>query len=193
MKPLSRDQVNLLVSCVPVKEMINETNAREVRFNSPEFLRCIHDFTEDTSLRLYADDTTAYASDTSPVVLEYIFNSDLQVVCTWLQHNYLQINATKTQAMAIGPINYRYTINLQDNNKELTDSLKMFCVTLDEIITFKPHIQEQLKKACAKAAALRKLCKFIPQDVMILLYKAYVLPHLEYCSPLLHTCPIHPN
>ena len=42
MKPLSRDQVNLLVSCVPVKEMINETNAREVRFNSPEFLRCIY-------------------------------------------------------------------------------------------------------------------------------------------------------
>ena len=40
-------------------------------------------------------------------------------------------------------------------------------------------------KACAKAAALRKLCRFIPQDVMIRLYKAYVLPHLEYCSPLL--------
>ena len=39
MKPLSRDQVNLLVSCtfVPVKEMMNETNTREVRFNSAEF------------------------------------------------------------------------------------------------------------------------------------------------------------
>ena len=142
-------------------------------------------FIEGTSLRLFADDTTAYASDTSPVVLEYIINSDLQVVCTWLWHNYLQINATKTQVMAIGPVNYTYTINLQDNNIELTDSLKILGVTLDERITFKPYIQEQLKKACAKAAALRKLCKFIPQDVMIRLYKAYVLPHLEYCSPLL--------
>ena len=106
-------------------------------------------------------------------------------MCTWLQHNYLQINATKTQAMAIGPVNYTYTINLQDNNIELTDSLKILGVTLDERITFKPYIQEQLKKACAKAAALRKLCRFIPQDVMIRLYKAYVLPYLEYCSPLL--------
>ena len=104
---------------------------------------------------------------------------------TWLQHNYLQINATKTQAMAIGPVNYRYNINLQDNNIKLTDSLKILGVTLDERITFKPYIQEQVKKACAKAAALCKLCKFIPQDVMIRLYKAYVLPHLEYCSPLL--------
>ena len=142
-------------------------------------------FIEGTSLRLYADDTTAYASDISPVVLEYIINSDLQVVCTWLQHNYLQINATKTQTMAIDPVNYRYTINLQDNNIELTDSLKILGVTLNERITFKPYIQEQLKKACAKAAALRKLCRFIPQDVMIRLYKAYVLPHLECCSPLL--------
>ena len=125
------------------------------------------------------------SSDISPVVLEYIINSDLQEVCTWLRHNYLQINATKTQAMAIGPVNYRYTINLQDNNTELTDSLKILGVTLDERITFKTYIQEQLKKACAKSAALRKLCKFIPQDAMIRLYKAYVLPHLKYCSPLL--------
>lgn len=135
-------------------------------------------------MRLYADDTTAYASDTSPVVLEYISNSDLLVVCTWFRHNYLLIKPAKTQAMAIGPVNYRHTINLQDNNIELSDGLKILGVTLDERITFQPFIQEQLKKACAKAA-LRKLCNFIPQDAMIRLYKAYVLPHLEYCSPLL--------
>ena len=60
--------------------------------------------------------------------------------------------------------------------------MKILGVTLDEKMTFKPYIQEQLKKACAKAAALGKLCRFIPQDVMIRLYKAYVLPHLEYSS-----------
>ena len=87
--------------------------------------------------------------------------------------------------MAIGPVNSRYTINLQDNNTELADSLKILGVILDERITIKHYIQEQLKKACAKAAALCKLCKFIPQDVMIRLYKAYELPHLEHCSPLL--------
>ena len=44
---------------------------------------------------------------------------------------------------------------------------------------------EQLKKACAKAAALRKLHKFTPQDVMICLYETYILPYLEYCSSFL--------
>ena len=46
-------------------------------------------FVGNTSLRLYADDTTSYASNTSLVVLKYIKNSDLQVVREWLQNNHL--------------------------------------------------------------------------------------------------------
>lgn len=34
----------------------------------------------NTSLRLYANDTTEYASDISPPVLEYIINSDLHII-----------------------------------------------------------------------------------------------------------------
>ena len=44
------------------------------------YMNDLNYFIQGTSLRLYADDTTVYASDTSPVVLEYIVNSDLQVV-----------------------------------------------------------------------------------------------------------------
>ena len=36
-----------------------------------------------------------------------------------------------------------------------------------------------------KGIGLADLGKFISKDVMLRLYKAYVLPHLEYCSPLL--------
>ena len=38
------------------------------------YMNDLNYFIEGTSLRLYADDTTAYALDTSPVVLEYIIN-----------------------------------------------------------------------------------------------------------------------
>ena len=41
------------------------------------------------------------------------------------------------------------------------------------------------RKAYAKASALRRITRFLPHDAMIKLYKAFILPHLEYCSPLL--------
>ena len=64
----------------------------------------------NTSLRLYADDTTEYASDVSPMVLECTINEDLKIVSSWFESNYLKTNDTKTQAMVIGPSEYKYTI-----------------------------------------------------------------------------------
>ena len=86
--------------------------------------------------------------------------------------NYLRINVSKTQPMAVGPSLYCYDFTILG-------------VIMDSKLSFKPHISEQLKKACAKASALSKVRKFITQTTMIRLYKAYILPQLDYFSPLL--------
>ena len=57
--------------------------------------------------------------------------------------------------------------------------------TLDRKLSFKEHSFEQLKKAYAKISALRRIRRFVSLDVMIRLYKAFILPHLKYCSPLI--------
>ena len=54
-------------------------------------------FVKDTSLRQYADDTTAYTSDASPLVLEYLINSDLEIRATWLQQDYLLVNVVRSR------------------------------------------------------------------------------------------------
>ena len=56
--------------------------------------------------------------------------------------------------------------------------LKILGATLDNKLSFKDHVTTMLKKAYAKK-------RLIPSSIMISLYKTYVLPHLEYCSPLL--------
>ena len=145
------------------------------------YMNDLNYFVRDTSLRLYyADDMTAYASDVSHLVLEYLINFDLEIVSNWFQQNYLCVNVGKTQAMAIGPSLYRYDFHLDNTNVKTTDSLKILGVTLENKLSFKPHILEQLKKACAKASALRKVRKFIPPSTMIRLYKAYILPHSRW-------------
>ena len=104
----------------------------------------------------------------------------------WFQQNYLRLIVSKIQAMAVDPSLYRYDFHLDNTNVETTDSLKILGVIMDSKLSFKPHISEQLKKACAKASALRK---FIPQTIMKSLHKTYIFPHLEYCSPLLLGIP----
>ena len=44
------------------------------------------------SLRLYADDTTGYYSDTSPNVLQFVANSELSVLSSWFDRNHLAVN-----------------------------------------------------------------------------------------------------
>ena len=63
-----------------------------------------------TSLRLYADYTTEYATDISPMVLENTIDQDLSFLSRWFESNYLKINDTKTQTKAIGPSAYEYNL-----------------------------------------------------------------------------------
>ena len=87
-------------------------------------------FITNTSLRLYAEDTTEYASDVSPMFLQFVINSDLSVLLRLFTMNFLQINAAKTQAIAIGPSSYQYEFHLNDSNVDTKDTLKILGVVL---------------------------------------------------------------
>lgn len=86
--------------------------------------------------------------------------------------------------MTIGTVPYRYNFSVDNNEVDANDTLKILGVTLDRKISFVAHVPEQVKKAYAKAFALRRIRRFIPLDVMCRLYKAYILSHLEYYCPL---------
>ena len=72
-----------------------------------------------------------------------------------------------------------------DTKMELANSLKILWVTIDNKLTYFEHISNMLKKVYAKIGLLTRLKKLMPRNVPLSLYKAYLLPHLEYCSPLL--------
>ena len=98
-----------------------------------------------------------------------------------LRHRHQCINASKTQAMAVSPASYRYNFSVDNNEVDANDTLKILGVTLDRRLNFvtHAHVSELVKKACAKASALRRIRRFLPLDVMCRLYKAYILPHFR--------------
>ena len=139
----------------------------------------------NSSLRLYADDTTQYAHDTSPAILEITLNQDICTLSAWCNANYLHINGEKTQAMILGKSQYSYDLKVDNQTIKTEDTLKILGVTLDEELNFKPYIKDTPRKVFAKIAAIRRLKRMVPKETLIKLYKAYILPYLEYCSPLL--------
>ena len=138
-----------------------------------------------STLRLYADDTTQYGSVESPAALEFLLNKDTEVLAQWFSDNFLQVNASKTQTMSLGRSQYAYDFHLNNNIIQNENTLRILGVTLDNNLTFKPYVNEILKKIYAKIATLNRLKHFVPKYILVSLYKTYVLPHFEYCSPIL--------
>ena len=85
----------------------------------------------------------------------------------------------------VGEWSCQWKLFIDDMSIEIEPTLKILGVPLDRNLSFRPHEAIMLKKAHAKIAAIRRIKRLVPSDVMISLYKADVLPHLEYCCPLL--------
>ena len=63
--------------------------------------------------------------------------------------------------------------------------MKLLGLTIYSSLSFKAHVKSICDKVNTKDAALRRVRKFIPSEVMVNIYKASILPHLEYCAPLI--------
>ena len=128
----------------------------------------------DVSLRLHADDTTLYASDVSPIALQFVVNQGLSRLSEWFDANCLLINNAKTQALAIGPCKYDFDLTLNGADVTKLPSIRIFGVELDSMLNFTEHISSQLKKVYAKTGALGRIRRFVPMDVLLALYKSFI-------------------
>ena len=112
-----------------------------------------------------------------------MINSELNTLPEWFYRNYRTTNPSKRQALVLRPSTYNY-LKMKESTIKIKE-LKITRVSMDDKLKLSAHVREQLRKAYAKCAALRRLKRMIEPVTMIKYYKAYILPHLEYCSPLL--------
>ena len=103
-----------------------------------------------SSLRLYADDTTAYASNTDISALELSLNKDLENLSSWFASNYLSVNSKKTQAMILGSPSHEPALHFGDSVTEINGFLNILGVCIDDKLYFKDHLSTVLRKVYAK-------------------------------------------
>ena len=132
----------------------------------------------DVSLRLYADDTTLYVSDVSPIALQFVLNQGLSRLSERFEANYLLISNTKTKALPIGPCKNDFDVALNDSGMNKLPSIRILGVEHGSMLNFIEHISSQLKKAYVRTGALRRIRRFVPMDVMLALYKSFILTDL---------------
>ena len=87
--------------------------------------------------------------------------------------------------MILGKHSHEAALHFGDSVIEISGFLNILGVCIDDKWYFKDHLLTVLGKVYAKVGALKRLRKLVPADISLILYKAYILPHLEYCSPLL--------
>ena len=89
-----------------------------------------------SSLPLHADDTTQYAADNSPFVLQYTLNKDTERISSWSDHNCLKANGEKTQGMILGNSSYVYDLEFDGISISLKEHLEILGVHLDNQFIF---------------------------------------------------------
>lgn len=145
------------------------------------------------TVNLYADDTTIYASNEDPSLVEKHLEEGLGGIATWINTNSLEMNVAKTQLMVLcGKSRQKsaQSVRVRISNRELPkqESVKYLGVTIDKNLKWKMHIDGIRQKCLAKIAMIRRAGAYLSHDVRKMLYQSFVLPHLDYCSTVWHTC-----
>ena len=148
------------------------------------FLNDVNFLDTSCSLRFYADDTTGYSSSPCPSTLQIDLQNSLDLLASWFHRNFLAINHSKSQSIVFHRTILPTPFVIDNNELDYVAHIKLLGVIIDSSLSFQAHIKEVCRKVNAKVSILRRIRKIIPPEIMIKLYKAFILPHFEYASPL---------
>ena len=66
------------------------------------------------------------------------------------------------------------------------NSIDLFGVTIDKDLSSNRHISQICEKVNKQFSVLKRFKNIITSNVMLRLYKAFILPHFQYCSLIWH-------
>ena len=143
---------------------------------------------KDCRLIGYADDTKIYASHKDPQVVENRLNRDLVNSGRWFQENGMIQNPDKHQAPVLGNTNHETKLTCANKSIPIANEMKLLVVILDNKLKFDSHAATISRKVGGQVNALYRLKNILPCRTKEALYRAFILPHFNYCSQIWHHC-----
>ena len=151
------------------------------------FLFYINDMPEglhqETTVRLFADDTIAYLAVTNNQDAEKL-QEDLTKLEKWEQTWQMKFHPDKCQVLTITrkkePIHFDYV--LHGHKLEHVQTAKYLGVTISHDMRWNTHVDNIVKKGNQALGFLRRNLQIRSEDLKTTAYNTIVRPHLEYSS-----------
>ena len=149
---------------------------------------CFSNFSSNSSLVLYADDTTLYkplshSSDLAD------FQPDINTIHSWFVSNHLSASASKTKAMVISTKKNPYPdmqIYLDNQVIERVSSAKFLGILISDSLSWSLYIHHICKNARRIIGFIHRAFSSAPICTRRIFYRAIVRPILEYGSVTWH-------
>ncbi|XP_057310572.1 uncharacterized protein LOC130648536 [Hydractinia symbiolongicarpus] len=129
----------------------------------------------------FADDNTIFSCKSSITAVLGSLHSDIVKVVNWFNSNGMVANPSKFQMIILGADVGNISIQIGSSSIAPSKQVKLLGITLDEKLSFYPHVKGMCKSASSKTKALLRIRNFLKQDQIDLLFNSFILPCFNYC------------
>ena len=144
---------------------------------------------------LFADDTNLTSTlcsfdanidnNCNSLQLSTNINKELKNIQIWLEINKLSLNVKKTKFIIFhhkqrNIENLIPQLNLNEQIIERVTDFNFLGLTIDQHLTWNGPVQKISNKISRSLGIMCKLKRFLPQNILRILYNSLILPHLQY-------------
>ena len=148
----------------------------------------VNQISPESSMSLFADDMALYRPIHSTTDYS-ILKLDISTLSTWIKNNSLSLQPVKCCAMLISRKWSCFpappTLFVEGVQLPYVTSVKYLGISITSSLSWSQHISNVHSKARKLIGILfRKFYKNAQSSTLLQLYKSFIRPHMEYCSPV---------
>ena len=154
------------------------------------YMNDIHTASDKFHFIIYADDTTltgplcSFTSENISATAE--INKEIVKISDWFAVNKLSLNATKTKFMVYHFIQKKLSENDIPKLKvggieiERVSEFNFLGLMINENMNWKSHTDKLCNKISRTLGVLNKLKRFLPMNILKIMYNSMILPYLQF-------------
>ena len=138
-----------------------------------------------SEINTYADDTQFFISGLDAVTIQLSMQADLQSASQWFHSNGMALNVDRCLSKRVGSNSEDLPLQLRNGNLQLSSSMKLLGMTIDNALNFCEHVSGLVRKVSNQLQVHKRHKRLIPTGAKKHLYEAFILSHLNIITVLL--------